>query len=335
MGCWYLNNVSLHIRTWMRELSMKYVFGPVFSRRLGLSLGVNNIPYKVCTYSCIYCQLGRTLRLSIERRPYSEPERAADEVADALEEVGRVDYVTIVPDGEPTLDTRIGDLIKAIKRASGERVAVLTNGSLLWLEDVREALASADLVSVKVDAGDEATWRRVDRPHKALSFKQVFEGMEAFARDYGGVLITETMLVEGVNDSVENAEAVAGMISRLSPAVAYVMVPTRPPAEEWIRAPPKERVREFVSTLEDTGLRVVPLVKGEEKPPRCGADIVSCVLDTIKVHPLPLDHVEALARERGASLDEVLAKALSADGVELAEFGGRRFLVWRPRRVKD
>lgn len=314
---------------------MGYVFGPVFSRRLGLSLGVNNIPYKVCTYSCIYCQLGRTLTLSIERRPYSDPEAIAGEVSKALEGVGRVDYVTIVPDGEPTLDTRVGELIEAVRDASGERVAVLTNGSLLWVDEVREDLARADLVSVKVDAGDEAVWRRVDRPHKSLSFREVVDGLDAFAGEFGGVLITETMLVDGVNDSVRDAEAVADIVARLTPAAAYVAVPVRPPAEGWVKAPPPERVREFVSVLEGEGLRAVPLIKGEERPPKCGGDVVGCVLETIRVHPLPLEHVEALARERGASLNEVLAEALSAEGVEIREFGGRRFLTWRPPRVKN
>lgn len=310
-----------------------HVFGPVFSRRLGLSLGVNNIPYKVCTYSCVYCQLGRTLRLSVERAPYSDPPRIAEEVVRALEEVGRVDYVTIVPDGEPALDERLGDLIRAIRDASGERVAVITNGSLLWLRDVREALAGADLVSVKVDAGDEAVWRRVDRPHKSLSFSEVVDGMEAFAREYGGVLITETMLVDGVNDRPEDAEGVASILARLSPAAAYVAVPTRPPAEAWVRPPPLGRVREYVRVLESVGLRVTPLVRGEDRPPKCGPDLVACVLETVRVHPLPIEHLEALARERGLGLGEVLGRVLAAEGVELVEFGGRAFIVWRPRRA--
>ncbi len=307
-----------------------HVFGPVFSRRLGLSLGVNNIPYKVCTYSCIYCQLGRTLRLSIERRPYSDPDALAEEVVKVLEEVSRVDYVTLVPDGEPTLDTRVGELIDVIKDVSGERVAVLTNGSLLWVEEVRKALANADLVSVKVDADHEALWRRVDRPHKALSFSKVVEGLVEFSRAYSGVLITETMLVDRVNDSVEDAEAVADMLTRLSPAVSYVAVPTRPPAEGWAKAPPAERVRAFMDVLEERGLRVVPLVRGEERPPKCGADLVKCVLETIRVHPLPMEHIELMARGRGLDINDVLEVVLGSPGVYVVEYEGRKFLVWRP-----
>ena len=314
---------------------MGHVFGPVFSRRLGLSLGVNNIPYKVCTYSCAYCQLGRTLKLSIERRPYSNPGEVAEEVRDALEEVGEVDYVTIVPDGEPTLDTGLGDLIEAIKDAAGVRVAVLTNGSLLWLKEVRDALSGADLVSVKVDAGDEATWRRVDRPHKALSFGRVIEGMLAFSREFGGVLITETMLVSGLNDGVREAESVAEVLAALSPAVSYVAVPTRPPAEEWVRPPSRIRVSEYVKVLEGRGLRVAALVRGEDRPPRCGEDLLRCILETIRVHPLPLEHIEAVARERGLGAGDVIRLALGEEGVRIIEFGGRRFLVWRPPRAKD
>jgi wyosine [tRNA(Phe)-imidazoG37] synthetase (radical SAM superfamily) len=174
-------------------------FGPVPSRRLGRSLGINNIPPKRCTYSCVYCQLGHTVRLQVDREPFYRPERILDQVRDRVESVRekgeRVDYITFVPQGEPTLEVNLGREIEALKPL-GIKVAVISNGSLVWKEDVREALQNADWVSLKVDTVGEETWRRVNRPHGRLELKAILEGMLSFARDYDGALATETMLVQ-------------------------------------------------------------------------------------------------------------------------------------------
>ena len=229
----------------------RYVFGPVRSRRLGVSLGVNNIPYKVCSYTCIYCQLGRTIRLSPERRRYSDPDRVVAEVADALEKAGSVDYVTFVPDGEPTLDLSLGEEIERIEGELSVRVAVLTNSSLLWRDDVQRDLASASYVSLKVDAATPRVWHRIDRPHPMLSFEQVVEGLLGFSRKYSGTIeiTTETMLVRGVNDEPSELGRIADLVARIEPSKAYIAVPTRPLAEPWVEPPPAERL--------DGGLRDV------------------------------------------------------------------------------
>ncbi|MCD6323970.1 MAG: radical SAM protein, partial [Desulfurococcales archaeon] len=183
------------------------VFGPVPSRRLGRSLGVNNIPPKTCTYSCVYCQLGNTLTMTVERRAFYRPEEIVEAVSKHAGKVlqlgGRIDYVTFVPDGEPTLDINLGEEIAGIK-ALGFRVAVITNSSLIWLDDVRDALLQADWVSLKVDAVDEHVWRRVDRPHKSLKLGSILEGIQEFSRSFKGFLATETMLVSRVNDDTNS-----------------------------------------------------------------------------------------------------------------------------------
>uniref|UniRef100_UPI001B80D389 radical SAM protein n=1 Tax=Desulfurococcus mucosus TaxID=2275 RepID=UPI001B80D389 len=201
----------------MLRVSTVIVFGPVPSRRLGMSLGVNNIPAKTCTYNCVYCQLGRTTALTVERRVFYDPWRIVGEVESRLreaEEKGvRVDYITFVPDGEPTLDSNLGREIEAVK-GLGKPVAVLTNASLLWREDVRSELAEADYVSVKVDAVREELWRRVNRPHGSLSLKRVLEGVEAFSSEFNGVLVSETMLLDKVEYG-GGLEEVAGFLKGL------------------------------------------------------------------------------------------------------------------------
>jgi wyosine [tRNA(Phe)-imidazoG37] synthetase (radical SAM superfamily) len=179
-------------------------FGPVPSRRLGQSMGVNNIPPKICTYSCIYCQIGKTKELSIERQAFYRPEDLAMEVNAKVAEVEKrgtgIDYLSFVPDGEPTLDINLGRHIEFLKPL-GIKVAVLTNGSLINLKDVQDDLAQADLVSLKIDAATKHTWRRIDRPHKSLDLETIQEGMGEFAQRFQGKLITETMLLKGINDA--------------------------------------------------------------------------------------------------------------------------------------
>lgn len=175
-------------------------YGPVPSRRLGRSLGINNIPSKACTYACAYCQVGRTTDMSMERREFYPPKKLIAAVAARLTEVKRlsepVDFLSFVPDGEPTLDVNLGREIEAL-RQFGRPVAVITNATLLGLPDVRKELATADWVSLKVDTVDEETWHKLNRPRRTLDFFPLQDGMRAFRRMFTGTLVTETMLVAG------------------------------------------------------------------------------------------------------------------------------------------
>lgn len=184
----------------------KTVFGPVPSRRLGRSLGINNIPPKICSYSCVYCQLGRTSRLRLERRTFYEPDKIRRDVEDKAREALRlgetVDYLTFVPDGEPTLDLHLGEEIRCL-RGIALKIAVITNSSLIWRPDVREDLLLADWVSLKVDSLNPDIWRKVNRPHGGLSLGRILEGISEFARVFKGELATETMLIQGLNERPE------------------------------------------------------------------------------------------------------------------------------------
>lgn len=215
---------------------MNLVFGPVASRRLGRSLGIANVPPKTCSYSCAYCHVGATVVRDIERRDFHPPAAIARAVGarlDALRERGdAVDFLTFAPDGEPTLDRNLGASLEAIRRPE-TRVAVFTNASLLWRADVQDELRRADCVSVKVDAVNPDVWRRLNRPHRTLRLEAVLDGIETFARGYEGKLLTETMLLAGVNDDDEHLDQVAEFLAVVAPAVAYVAVPAPRTAASW------------------------------------------------------------------------------------------------------
>jgi len=217
-----------------KESSHKFAFGPVPSRRLGQSLGVNNIPPKHCTYSCVYCQVGVTPEQSCSQRSFFYPTDVVRSVQDRVKTLRKqkepVDYLTFVPDGEPTLDRYLGLEIDLL-RFSGIPVAVLTNGSLLGNQKVREHLENADLVSLKVDTVTPIIWHQLNRPQPGMELDRVLEGMLRFSEEYEGILDTETMLVEGLNDDPASLEATAKFLYRLAPRTAYLALPTRPPAE--------------------------------------------------------------------------------------------------------
>lgn len=230
------------------------VFGPVVSRRLGSSLGINNIPPNVCSYSCVYCQAGRTCQIQTKRRAFYDPADILSAVNDKLKQAATlgtiIDYVTFVPEGEPTLDSLLGRTI-ALLKPLGIKIAVITNGSLIWKEDVRADLMRADWVSLKVDAAVSETWRRINRPHGALKLDAILNGMLEFAQCYRGTLVTETMLVKDLNDRVPEIEKVVQFLVRLKPATAYIALPTRQPAEAWVQPPLEAAVQRAYRIFRD------------------------------------------------------------------------------------
>jgi len=219
-------------------------FGPVPSRRLGRSLGINNIPPKTCTYSCIYCQLGRTRNFLVKRRGFYRPEDILKEIEKKVSEASlrneKVGYLTFVPDGEPTLDINLGEEILLLKRI-GIPVAVITNASLLWHDKVKEDLLKADFVSIKVDAVSQELWKSINRPHKSLRLNVILEGIKEFTEIFKGTVASETMLIDNVkyNSEFEKIANFLGKLKKLDKA--YIAIPTRPPTEKWVK-PAKEAI---------------------------------------------------------------------------------------------
>ncbi|MBC8448427.1 MAG: radical SAM protein [Chloroflexi bacterium] len=304
-------------------------FGPVPSRRLGRSLGINNIPPKACTYSCVYCQLGRTTRMQVERRAFYPPEEVLkevrDKVAKARERGEAVDYLTFVPDGEPTLDANLGRAVELL-RPLGIPIAVISNASLVWREDVRRDLAKADWVSLKVDSRREAVWRRINRPHRTLQLTAILEGMLEFAEVYPGELVTETMLVEGVNDSGAHLQPVADFLAELRPGRAYLSIPTRPPAEVGVRSPDEEALNQAYQILSKRVERVEYLIGYEGNAFACTGNAPEDLLSITAVHPMREEAVAELLARAGADWPVVHRLIAQGQLVE-TEYEGRKFYV--------
>jgi wyosine [tRNA(Phe)-imidazoG37] synthetase (radical SAM superfamily) len=241
-------------------------FGPVPSRRLGRSLGINNIPPKICTYSCVYCQLGRTNKMEVEPRNFYNPEEILTNVSkktDLADKAGEpIDYLTFVPDGEPTLDTHLGQDIELV-RSTDKKIAVITNSSLIWRDSVKEDLQKADWISLKIDSVEEDIWRRINRPHRSLNLDKILDGIIEFADQYKGRLVTETMLVRDLNDSEDQIKKLADFMKRFSNHTAYLSIPIRPPAEKWVQ-PPTEKTLILAYQLLGTVIKNVEYLIGYE-----------------------------------------------------------------------
>jgi wyosine [tRNA(Phe)-imidazoG37] synthetase (radical SAM superfamily) len=222
---------------------MSYVFGPVPSRRLGRSLGVDVVPFKTCTYDCIYCQLGRTTCKTIERKEWVPLEDVVEEVKSRLS--SRPDYVTLSGSGEPTLFSRLGDLIDGIKSMTNVPVALLTNGSLLWQPEVRREVQDVDLLIPSLDAGDKARFRHINRPHEAISFKRLIDGLVASREACRGRYWLEVFLVAGYTDIEAEVKKLAQYAGLIKPDRIQINTVTRPPAESSAAGVSRERLAEL------------------------------------------------------------------------------------------
>jgi wyosine [tRNA(Phe)-imidazoG37] synthetase (radical SAM superfamily) len=212
---------------------MSFLFGPVNSRRLGLSLGVDIIPYKTCTFDCIYCELGRTTDLTLERRPF-QVEAIIREIREYFQNPPTIpDYVTLAGSGEPTLNTGIGEILKAVKETTPRPAAVLTNGSLLYRPEVRQALALADVVLPSLDAAREETFHRLNRPAPGLNLPMILTGLKTFRQEYAGRIWLEIMLLKGINDQEDDLAALKREIEGIAPDRIQLNTAVRPVAESW------------------------------------------------------------------------------------------------------
>ena len=291
-------------------------FGPVPSRRLGRSLGVNNIPPKACTYSCVYCQLGRTKNMEAEARSFYAPEDIKKDVAEKIDLAHKagesIDYCTFVPDGEPTFDMNLGEEIESLK-SLGPKIAVITNSSLIWQQRVREELSKADWVSLKIDSVEEKIWRKINRPHGSLDLQKILNGIIEFAKQYQGKLVTETMLVRDLNESEEQMKMVADFIKQLSNETSYLSVPIRPPAEEWVQPPTEESLIHAYQIMSHEIKNVEYLIGYEGNAFAFTGDVKKDLLSITAVHPMREDAVTEFLRKAEAdwsAVDQLIDRGL-------------------------
>jgi len=310
---------------------MTIAFGPVPSRRLGRSLGINNIPPKSCSYSCLYCQVGATQGRTIEPRHFFAPEEIFREVSARVKKARSmdepIDYLTFVPDGEPTLDINLGKAIKSL-RPLNIPIAVISNASLLSREDVRDAISEADWVSVKIDSIDADIWKQINRPHESLRLRDILDGIAKFAQQFGGQLVSETMLVAGINDSQDCVVGAADFLQEIGLSKAYLSIPTRPTAESGIHPPGELVVNRAYQIFDDRLPHVEYLIGYEGDAFTFTGNIRQDLLSITAVHPMRESAVRELLVRAKADWS-LVSELITAGMLKEVEYLGKRYYVRR------
>jgi wyosine [tRNA(Phe)-imidazoG37] synthetase (radical SAM superfamily) len=293
----------LRVEKTQAERQMKYTYGPVPSRRLGLSLGVDLVPKKICTYDCIYCQIGRPTLQTAERKEYVPAGSILRDVEQSLQEWGeKIDYIAISGSGEPTLNSAIGKVIQGIKKLTKIPVAVITNSSLLYLEEVRQALLLADVVMPSLDAVTPSVFQTINRPLPSLKIAQIIQGLAAFRREYKGQIWLEILLSRGVNDAAEEIERMREAIRIIQPDKVQLNTVVRPGVEDYAAALPPDQMEQKKNVL-GADAEIIAEFEGDR-------------------HRMPVEHVEEqvirIIQRRPETPDD-LAKALGLHDLEVAK----------------
>ena len=315
---------------------MKYVYGPIPSRRLGQSLGVDVVPLKTCNWNCIYCQLGRTMPLTNERLAYVPSAEVLRQVKEALDEhePGEIDYISFVGSGEPTLHSNIGWMIREVKAMTDIPLAVITNGALLYRPEVRSDLSAADVVMPTVNAGNGGLYRRIARPHPEVTFARVAEGLISFRQIFLGSLWVEIMLIKGMNDDVDALRELATVLRAVQPDEVHITLPTRPPSETWVEAPDEEGIMRATAILGDIAHVVHPTAGDVDLS---GYDnVVDAVIGVITRHPLSQTQLEqALTRWVPEQVEAALAQLAASGQARKVERLDRYFWTAAPSNFPD
>ncbi len=305
-------------------------FGPVPSKRLGFSLGVNTVPRKICSYNCVYCQLGRTTRLTVERKEYSRTDAIVAAVRDKLRRTSGTEYVTVIGDGEPTLASNLAEVMDGIASDWSGKTALLTNGSMLWSPDVREDAAMFDVVMPTVSAGDADVFRKLHRPHGRLSFERCVDGLRDFADEHREKVWAEVMLVRGVNDGPASLERIGALVAEIEPAEAHLTAPIRPPSVSSVQPPTGDSIALALELIPGSVDFTYP---ERTDMPRSSEDVVRRLVDISGTHPLRRDQAVAMFVDAGkteSEASETLESLLASSALVALERDGRTYYVRDP-----
>ena len=310
------------------------VFGPIPSRRLGKSLGINNVPPKICSYSCVYCQLGNTDYMSLKRRVFFSPQKIFDEAAEKVYQLKRkgekIDYITFVPDGEPTIDINLGKIIEKLRKL-GIKIAVISNASLIWIKEVQYDLQQADWVSLKIDSAFDKLWRKINRPHGILKLKKIIQGLEEFASYFKGLLATETMLVKDLNDNLDSVIKTAELIKYINPEKAYILVPTRPPAEDWVKIPDEYKLNAAYQVFRDLNINTELLIQNEGSGFTYASNVENELLSILAVHPMRKDALDEFIKKANAN-NSLILSLIESKAIREVQYNNNTFYLKNLRK---
>ncbi len=316
---------------------MQYLFGPVLSRRLGLSLGVDLLPStKVCSMDCIYCECGKTEKrfLTLERKEWVPTDEVKRELEELLtKENFYADYITFSGNGEPTLHSRFGEIARFIKELRPDlKLALLTNASTLHLDEVLENLEPFDLISPSLDAVSESVFKKVNHPAKGLTVEKILEGLDKLKKTFKGQIWLETLFVKGINDSPEEVELIGREVHRLKPDRWQLNTVVRPPAYN-VKGLTEEELLAIARRVNypKTDIVCYNYLRLEDIKPLRMEELESKLLETVKRRPSPLEELEVSLNINRETLEELIEKLQREGKIEITTFGGKKFATVKLR----
>ncbi len=283
---------------------IKHIFGPVPSRRLGISLGVDIVPFKTCTLDCIYCECGRTTRLTTERSSFIDPEIIIEELKHSISKNQYLDYITFSGSGEPTLNKDLGLIIDKIKQLTSTPVAVLTNGTLLYLEEVREDLSRSDLVLPSLDAVSPEVFAKINQPAGNLDINLIVEGIVEFRKEYRGEIWLEVFIVEGINDGSDELDKLYQTIKKINPDKVQLNSLDRPPACAAVKPVDTGKLEQIAARWKNcpAKVEVIQRVRQRREISSFSKNLENNILNTIQRRPLMIEDLEAITGKKRCEL---------------------------------
>jgi wyosine [tRNA(Phe)-imidazoG37] synthetase (radical SAM superfamily) len=272
----------------------KTIFGPVPSRRLGVSLGLDIIPFKTCSFNCVYCECGATTELTLARKPYVDAETVILELKDALDRLNHVDYITFSGSGEPTLNSELGRMIQAIKQLTRIPVAVLTNGSLMYRADVARDLLSADVILPSLDAVSKKIFLQLNRPHSKLKISKIIDGLVHFRQQYTGEIWLEIFMVKGMNDGEDELNKMYHVVRQINPDRVQLNSLDRPPADSRVEPVDMITLEKIKSSWKDLPIEIIKRIRNREEIAAFNRNLEDDILATISRRPLDIDDLVQL-----------------------------------------
>ncbi len=303
----------------------KYLFGPVPSRRLGRSLGIDVVPRKTCTYNCVYCQLGPTTFQTLQREEYVSVAEIIAEIKDFLADGGEADYLTFSGSGEPTLHSKLGEMIVQTKRLTQIPIAVLTCGALMADPEVRADLRHADVVLPSLDAALPKTFHALNRPHGKLHLSEVIEGLKKFRKEYTGQIWLEIMLVKDVNDGEEEVALFRQAIAEIAPDKVQLNTVVRPPAQSETRALTPAELESIRAALGNSAEIIAPRIEASKYV--LDQNLVPQLLSVLAQHPLTLTEVSEHLQCRHEIVWWLMQALLEEGVIEVRKHMGKKFYV--------
>ncbi|MGC8791355.1 MAG: radical SAM protein [Desulfurella sp.] len=299
---------------------MEFLFGPVPSRRLGLSLGINIIPHKTCNYNCVYCEVGKTTNLTNKRQSFYNIEDIKKDFVEHVDKVGKFDFITFSGSGEPTLNKDLGELIKFVKSFNKAKIAVLTNGSLLYDQEVRRELYEADVVIPSLDAAIESTFKRINQPHKELNLKNIIEGLKLFTQEFSGEVWLEIVFAKGINDKKQDFEYI-------KPKKVQIGTIERPPAFNGIQKLSNDELMSIYMALKDYNVELIKPFA--DKNVNFDEFLEKSIIKMISIRPCSIEELSDVFDAKNEDVDNIVTRLINEKKAFKKTFGNKEFISAR------